>query len=66
MLTKYGSLLIEIAPAHYRDLLPFSSLYRNDASVAGASGETVHLVEGNSENIKITTPFDLKVAETLL
>ena len=31
-----------------------------------AMGVPVHLVEGNCENIKITTPFDLKVASALL
>jgi 2-C-methyl-D-erythritol 4-phosphate cytidylyltransferase len=29
-------------------------------------GIPIHLVEGNRENIKITTPFDLKLAEMLL
>jgi 2-C-methyl-D-erythritol 4-phosphate cytidylyltransferase len=43
--------------------LSFSSNFTDDASVVEALGETVYLVEGNSENIKITTPFDLKVAE---
>ena len=28
-------------------------------------GCSVEMVEGNHENIKITTPFDLKIAETL-
>ena len=31
-----------------------------------AMGVPVYLVEGNRENIKITTPFDLKVASALL
>ena len=30
-----------------------------------ALGEKVYLVEGNRENIKLTTPFDLKLAELL-
>jgi 2-C-methyl-D-erythritol 4-phosphate cytidylyltransferase len=29
-------------------------------------GEMVHLVEGNRENIKITTTEDLRMAEALL
>ncbi len=45
---------------------PFTSAFTDDASVVEALGETVHLTEGNRENIKMTTPFDLKVAEALL
>ncbi|MBX7095366.1 MAG: 2-C-methyl-D-erythritol 4-phosphate cytidylyltransferase, partial [Flavobacteriales bacterium] len=29
-------------------------------------GVQIHLVEGNKENIKITSPFDLQLAELLL
>lgn len=44
----------------------FSVLFTDDASVAEAMGITVQLVDGNRENIKITTEFDLIVAERLL
>ena len=44
---------------------PFSAAFTDDASVVEALGEKVHLVEGNRENIKLTTPFDLKLAELL-
>jgi len=44
----------------------FSALFTDDASVVEAMGATVHLVDGNRENIKITTEFDLIVAERLL
>ena len=44
----------------------FSTLFTDDASVVEAAGTKVHLVEGNRENIKITTEFDLKMAEILL
>ncbi len=40
--------------------------FTDDASVVEALGMKIHLVEGNRENIKITTPFDLKVGEALL
>lgn len=40
--------------------------YTDDASVVEAFGESVTLVEGKYENIKITTPFDLRIAEYLL
>jgi 2-C-methyl-D-erythritol 4-phosphate cytidylyltransferase len=38
----------------------------DDASVAERSGHTISLFEGSYENIKITTPEDLLVAEALL
>lgn len=40
--------------------------YTDDASVVEASGFDITLVEGNRENIKITTPYDLKIAEVLI
>lgn len=45
---------------------PYNELFTDDASVAEAAGYTVKLVAGNRENIKITTPFDLKLAESML
>ena len=45
---------------------PYTFFFTDDASVVEAMGISVHLAEGNRENIKITTPFDLKIAETLL
>lgn len=44
----------------------YTDLFTDDASVVEALGEKVYLVEGNRENIKITTPFDLKLAEMLV
>lgn len=40
--------------------------FTDDASVVEALGCQVTLVAGNRENIKLTTPFDLKVAEALI
>ncbi|MHC1703429.1 MAG: 2-C-methyl-D-erythritol 4-phosphate cytidylyltransferase [Tenuifilaceae bacterium] len=40
--------------------------FTDDASVVEFCGKTVHLVEGNRENIKITSPFDLGIAEILI
>ncbi len=40
--------------------------FTDDASVVEASGVKIHLVEGNRANIKITTPEDLRMAESLL
>lgn len=45
---------------------PESPLFTDDASVVEAAGFAVHLVEGSYENLKITTPEDLVVAEALL
>lgn len=42
---------------------PFSDLYTDDAFVYEAAGNKVFLVDGNPENIKLTTPGDLKMAE---
>ena len=42
-----------------------SSSFTDDASVVEAFGAKIHLVEGNRENIKITTPFDLKLMEMI-
>lgn len=43
-----------------------SSLFTDDASVLEGTGETIHLVEGNRENIKITYPEDLIMAGIFL
>ena len=44
----------------------FSTLFTDDASVVEALGTKIQLVEGNRENIKITTEFDLKMAESII
>lgn len=45
---------------------PYKESFTDDASVVEAMGQNVTMVEGNKENIKITTPFDLVIAEALL
>lgn len=45
---------------------PYNDGFTDDASVVEAFGHDVTLVEGNRENIKITTPFDMTIAEALL
>ena len=45
---------------------PYTSAFTDDASVVEAFGHRVELVKGNRENIKLTTPFDLKLAEMLI
>lgn len=45
---------------------PYNDGFTDDASVVEVFGFDITLVEGNRENIKITTPFDLKIAKALL
>ena len=45
---------------------PYTDAFTDDASVVEAMGHPVWLTEGNRENIKLTTPFDLKIADSLL
>ncbi len=40
--------------------------FTDDASVLEANGEQVYLVEGNRENLKITYPEDILLAETFV
>lgn len=44
----------------------YSPEFTDDASVLEKTGETIHLVEGNRENIKITWPEDLEFAKSIL
>ena len=46
---------------------PYESHFTDDASVmAGAGFENIFLVEGNPDNIKITNPRDIAIAEAIL
>lgn len=45
---------------------PYTSLFTDDASVVEKMGHSISMVEGNRENIKITTPIDLEIAKALL
>lgn len=44
---------------------PYSALFTDDASVVEAMGHSIDTVAGDRENIKITTPFDLLIAEAM-
>lgn len=48
--------------AYARD---FQDSFTDDASVVEEWGATIHLTQGNRENIKLTTPFDLEFARFL-
>ena len=45
---------------------PYNDGFTDDASVVEAYGHPITLVEGNRENIKITTPYDITVAEAII
>ena len=45
---------------------PYNDGFTDDASVVEAYGHSITLVEGNRENIKITTPYDITVAEAII
>ncbi len=54
------SLLRKAYEVGYRDF------FTDDASVVEHAGHTINLIDGNYENIKITTPEDLLFAEAIL
>lgn len=64
--------LVQTPQVFRRDILdeayrrPYETAFTDDASVVEACGYGVCLVEGNRENIKITTPYDLIVAEAIV
>jgi len=64
--------LVQTPQVFHSDLLirayeqEYNPLFTDDASVVEANGFTIHLVAGNRENIKITTPFDLVLAEAFI
>lgn len=45
---------------------PYAPHFTDDASVVEALGERITLVEGNRENIKLTTPADLLLAKGIM
>lgn len=44
---------------------PYQESFTDDASVVESLGCSVTMVEGNRENIKVTTPFDLTIAKCI-
>lgn len=43
----------------------YDESFTDDASVVEAKGTTIYLTKGEVTNIKVTTPFDLKIGELL-
>ena len=50
----------------YEKILSGGILFTDDASVAEYFGHKVFLYEGSYDNIKITTPEDLNLGESIL
>lgn len=46
--------------------LPYDTSFTDDASVVEAAGGTITLIEGERQNIKLTTPEDMTWAEAIL
>ena len=46
--------------------LPYQSSFTDEASVVEAAGHEIHLIEGRTDNIKVTRAEDMVVAEALL
>ncbi|MBS1628364.1 MAG: 2-C-methyl-D-erythritol 4-phosphate cytidylyltransferase [Bacteroidetes bacterium] len=46
--------------------LPYKENFTDEASVVEASGNEIFLIEGESNNIKVTRPIDLVIAETIM
>ena len=44
----------------------YTPLFTDEANVVEANGQKVYLVDGEFENIKITRPLDLAIAEHIL
>lgn len=45
---------------------PYRETFTDDASVIESLGCQVTMVEGNRQNLKLTTPFDMMIAELLI
>lgn len=62
--TPQGFNLIALKKAYQ---MPEHSSWTDDASVMASAGKTkIKLVEGSTENIKITNPLDIEIAEVIL
>ena len=56
----------ELLKAALQDALRANAALTDDCSAVERVGKEVHLTAGDRENIKITTPLDLAVAEVIL
>ena len=47
-------------------LQPYDANFTDDASVVEKAGFAIHLIDGDHQNIKITFPEDIAIAELIL
>jgi 2-C-methyl-D-erythritol 4-phosphate cytidylyltransferase len=72
VLDREQVMLIQTPQTFQSDILldafeqPYTSLFTDEANVVEANGGKVYLVDGEFENIKITRPLDLAIAEHIL
>ena len=45
---------------------PFEKTFTDDATLVESNGTSIFLVEGNQENIKITSPKDIAISEAIM
>jgi 2-C-methyl-D-erythritol 4-phosphate cytidylyltransferase len=64
--------IVQTPQVFYRDWLfeaykqPYQPHFFDDATVVESFGKPIHLIEGNLENIKITTPKDILYAKLII
>jgi 2-C-methyl-D-erythritol 4-phosphate cytidylyltransferase len=58
--------LKEVISNNENIIIDFKDKFTDEASVVETFGMKVHLVEGEENNIKITNPIDMLLAEYLL
>lgn len=46
--------------------MPYEEIFTDEATVVEYSGEKIYLIEGDYDNLKITRPVDLLLAESIL
>ena len=66
MLTSSKQQLQYFNPITPLSMSNFTDSLTDDCSAVEALGMTVLLTDGSEENIKITTPLDLEIAELIL
>ena len=63
---KFVAPVIKNLKAALQSALTKHAALTDDCSAVERLGKEVHLTEGSEENIKITTPVDLAIAEAIL
>ena len=64
--TQVNIALANLLKAALQSAIAAEAPLTDDCSAVERLGKEVHLTEGSEENIKITTPVDLAIAEAIL